>query len=107
MTGIAIAYCLLMPRISLLTASLVWIGLSVLIGFLSPAAEAVGSAGFKFVVGISGMLAYSLIAPMLFGLTVHGISLLFRTRGRDAQSAADSAPVVQPPGSSEKPRGAS
>lgn len=77
LTAFAVGYCLLMPRINLLTASLVWLGLAFGNALFLPAAQASSSANMKLVAGIWGLLAYSLTAPMMFGLLVYGISRLF------------------------------
>jgi prepilin-type processing-associated H-X9-DG protein len=89
-TAFSIVYCLLMPRISLLFATIVWIILAVGTALALPAMQVSGSMDLKFAVGIGGMAVYSLTAPMLFGLIVHGVSLVFRRREPLERSTAES-----------------
>jgi hypothetical protein len=95
-TGIAIAYCLLVPRINLLTASLVWIFLTVLIAIMLPVAQLSTSKTMQLTVAISGMLIYSLAAPMLLGLAAHGISVLLRRRRLTGQQTVNSVSKERP-----------
>lgn len=88
LTTFAIGYCVLMPRINLLTASLVWLALALGSALFLPAAQASSSANMKLAAGISGMVVYSLSAPMILGLIVHGILLIGRAKGDEQTPAA-------------------
>ncbi|HNS81151.1 MAG TPA: hypothetical protein PKM67_06810 [Kiritimatiellia bacterium] len=87
-TGFAVAYCLLMPRINLLTASLVFVGLGILNGMLMPVAQKSGQANLKLFAGIMGICVYALAAPMLIGWIAHGISLASRRKKSKEQPSS-------------------